>query len=89
MMFVEDFPERSDADARHDKRGCFGSFAVSFLVRLTYSLPSTGSISSGSGAWLAITWFNHHRLLEPLGYIPPAGAEANHCKQSKCQALSV
>ena len=26
--------------------------------------------------WVA--WFNHHRLLEPLGYIPPAEAEANY-----------
>jgi hypothetical protein len=25
--------------------------------------------------WIA--WFSHHRLLEPLGYIPPVEAEAN------------
>ena len=25
-----------------------------------------------------VSWFNHHRLLEPIGYIPPAEAEANH-----------
>jgi transposase InsO family protein len=24
-----------------------------------------------------VSWFNHHRLLEPLGYIPPAEAAAN------------
>lgn len=24
------------------------------------------------------TWFNHHRLLEPIGYIPSAEAEANY-----------
>ena len=24
-----------------------------------------------------VSWFNHHRLLEPIGYIPPAEAEAN------------
>jgi putative transposase len=24
-----------------------------------------------------VTWFNHHRLLEPIGHIPPAEAEAN------------
>ncbi|QGZ39128.1 hypothetical protein GO485_08780 [Pseudoduganella flava] len=23
------------------------------------------------------SWFNHRRLLDPLGYIPPAKAEAN------------
>ena len=29
--------------------------------------------------WVA--WFNHHRLMEPLGYIPPAEAEANYYQQ--------
>jgi len=24
-----------------------------------------------------VSWFNHHRLLEPIGYIPPAEAEAH------------
>ena len=24
-----------------------------------------------------VPWFNHHRLLEPIGHIPPAEAEAN------------
>ena len=28
-----------------------------------------------------MTWFNHHRLLEPLGNIPPAEAEANYYRQ--------
>lgn len=28
-----------------------------------------------------VSWFNHHRLLEPLGYIPPAEAEANYWRQ--------
>jgi putative transposase len=29
--------------------------------------------------WVA--WFNHHRLLEPLGYIPPATAEKRYYQQ--------
>ena len=28
-----------------------------------------------------VSWFNHHRLLEPIGYIPPAEAEANCYRQ--------
>jgi putative transposase len=28
-----------------------------------------------------VSWFNHHRLLEPIGYIPPAEAEANYRRQ--------
>jgi transposase InsO family protein len=33
-----------------------------------------------------VSWFNHHRLMEPLGYIPPAEAEANYWRQH-AQAL--
>ena len=29
---------------------------------------------------------NHHRLLEPIGYIPPAEAEANYYRQLASQA---
>ena len=28
-----------------------------------------------------VSWFNHHRLLEPIGYIPPVEAEANYYQQ--------
>ncbi len=28
-----------------------------------------------------VHWFNHSRLLEPIGYIPPAEAEANYYRQ--------
>jgi len=37
-----------------------------------------------------VSWFNHHRLLEPIGYIPPAEAEENSYRQLACQtAISV
>ncbi|MDE3073399.1 MAG: IS3 family transposase [Pseudomonadota bacterium] len=36
--------------------------------------------------WVA--WFNHHRLLEPIGYIPPAEAEANYSRQLASQAAT-
>ena len=29
-----------------------------------------------------VSWFNNHRLLEPIGYIPPAEAEANYWRQN-------
>jgi putative transposase len=35
-----------------------------------------------------VSWFNHHRLLEPIGYIPPAEAEANYYRQLPSQAAS-
>jgi putative transposase len=34
-----------------------------------------------------VSWFNHHRLLEPIGYIPPAEAEANYWRQRR-QAIA-
>jgi len=34
-----------------------------------------------------VSWFNHHRLLKPLGYIPPAETEANYYKQLSSQAI--
>ncbi len=32
-----------------------------------------------------VHWFNHHRLLEPIGYIPPAEAERNYYRQLASQ----
>jgi transposase InsO family protein len=34
-----------------------------------------------------VSWFNHHRLLAPIGYIPPAEAEANYYRQRANQAV--
>ena len=34
-----------------------------------------------------VSWFNHHRLLEPIGYIPPAEAEANYHRQLTSQGM--
>jgi putative transposase len=33
-----------------------------------------------------VNWFNHQRLMQPLGYIPPAEAEANYYRQLTSQA---
>jgi putative transposase len=35
-----------------------------------------------------VSWFNHHRLLEPIGYIPPAEAEANYYRQLASRAAT-
>jgi putative transposase len=37
--------------------------------------------------WVA--WFNQQRLLEPIGYIPPAEAEANYYRQLASQTVAV
>jgi putative transposase len=36
-----------------------------------------------------VSWFNHHRLLEPIGYIPPAEAEATYYRQLASPATAV
>ena len=35
-----------------------------------------------------VSWFNHHRLLEPIGYIAPAEAEENYYRQLACQTAA-
>lgn len=42
------------------------------------------SVELATLEWVA--WFNHHRLMEPLGYIPPAEAELNYYTQLGQQA---
>ena len=36
-----------------------------------------------------VSWFNNHRLLGPIGYIPPAEAEANYYRQLARQATEL
>lgn len=35
-----------------------------------------------------VSWFNHHRLLEPIGYISPAEAAVNHRRHFANQAAT-
>jgi transposase InsO family protein len=45
------------------------------------------SVELATLEWVA--WFNNHRLMEPLGYIPPAEAEANYWRQQASQTTTV
>ena len=51
------------------------------------SWPTRESVELATLKWVA--WFNHHRLLGPIGYIPPAEAEANYYRQLANQASMV
>jgi transposase InsO family protein len=42
-----------------------------------------GSLELATLEW--VSWFNHHRLLEPIGYIPLAEAENNYYRQLASQ----
>ena len=46
---------------------------------------STEAVELATLEW--VSWFNHHRLLEPIGYIPPAQAEANYYRNLSEQAV--
>jgi transposase InsO family protein len=35
-----------------------------------------------------VSWFNHHRLMAPLDYVPPAEFEANYHRQRAGQAAT-
>ena len=47
--------------------------------------PTCEAVELATLEW--VDWFNHRRLLEPIGYIPPAEAEAHYWQQQNRQAL--
>jgi transposase InsO family protein len=49
------------------------------VIHRRSSWKSRESVELATMTWVA--WFNHHRLLEPIGNIPPAEAEANYYRQ--------
>ena len=51
------------------------------------SWPTRESVELATLEW--VSWFNHHRLLEPIGYIPPAEAEANYYRHLASQTSMV
>ena len=51
------------------------------------SWPTRESVELATLEW--VSWFNHHRLLGSIGYIPPAEAEANYYRQLASQASMV
>ena len=51
------------------------------------SWPTCEAVEMATLEW--VSWFNHHRLLEPIGYIPPAEAEANYYRQLAGQVSMV
>ena len=51
------------------------------------SWPTRESVELATLEW--VSWFNHHRLLGPIGYIPPAEAEANYYRHLASQTSTV
>jgi transposase InsO family protein len=49
------------------------------LIHRRAPLKTKAAVELATLEWVA--WFNTERLLEPIGYIPPAEAEANYYRQ--------
>ena len=78
-------PERDGSLVCHSDRGSQG-----VSIRCTERLAEAGiepSVELATLEW--VSWFNHHRLLEPAGYVPPAEAEADYYRQLGSQAMPV
>jgi hypothetical protein len=54
------------------------------LIHRRSPWKSRESVELATLEWVA--WYNHERLMQPLGYIPPAEAEANYYRQLASQA---
>ncbi|KAB0594121.1 IS3 family transposase, partial [Cupriavidus pauculus] len=54
------------------------------LIHRRTAWKTRESVELATLEWVA--WFNHHRLMEPLGNIPPAEAEANYYRQLQIPA---
>jgi transposase InsO family protein len=57
------------------------------LIHRRAAWKTKESVELATLEWVA--WFNQHRLLEPIGYIPPVEAEANYYRQLASQAAAV
>jgi len=51
------------------------------------SWPTCESVELATLEWAS--WFNHHRLPGPIGYIPPTEAEANYHRHLACQTSTM
>ncbi|ABX19389.1 IS401 transposase [Burkholderia multivorans ATCC 17616] len=57
------------------------------LIHRRAPWKSRESVELATLQW--VHWFNHIRLLEPIGYIPPAEAEANYWRQLASETIAL
>ena len=55
------------------------------LIHRRGSWKNAEAVELATLEWVA--WFNHHRLLAPIGYLPPAEAEAHYYRSQTGQAV--
>jgi transposase InsO family protein len=56
------------------------------VIRRGGSWRSLEAVEFATLEW--VEWFNNRRLLEPIGNIPPAEAEARYYKQTETHAMA-
>jgi hypothetical protein len=61
-----------------------GLYKAELIHRRTWKTRE--SVELATLEWVA--WVNHHRLMEPLSYIPPAEADANYYRQLEHLSLN-
>lgn len=70
--------------------GCCGTCWTSDLLRFRQEGRQAALTKTKQAVELAtlewVAWFNHHRLMEPLGYSPPAEFEANYHRHALLRA---
>jgi len=70
----------------YGKTGSIGLYKAELIHRRA-PWKSKEAVELATLEWMV--WFNHHRLLGSIGYIPPAEAEANYYRQLASQAVTV
>ena len=68
------------------RKSTIPAFFKAELIHRRAPWKTKESVELATLEWVA--WFNHPRLMEPLGCIPPAEAEANYDRQLACQAAN-
>lgn len=58
---------------------CFPRLYKAEVIHRRGPWKTKASVELATLKW--VSWFNHHRLLAPIGYIPPAEAEENYYRQ--------
>ena len=61
-----------------------GLYKAELIYRQSW--PSREAVEIATLKW--VHWYNHQRLLSPIGYIPPAEAEANFYQQQSGQTMA-
>jgi transposase InsO family protein len=72
---------------RNNRRGSKPDSVQDMAEGDTRSWLTRESVELATLEW--VSWFNHHRLLGPIGYVPPAEAEANYYRQLASQTATV